>query len=227
MRQPVIPCALEFMDGSALAMVREFSDLQLDSHVGALLMIEVDGSEQSIKQDTEALAKAAQSEGLLEIHIAETEEEIARLWKTRKALSPALRNIAPKKVNEDVVVPVSSIPKLIESLQNLSRESGITIVNFGHAGNGNIHVNLLLDPDDPKQLEAGDYCLKSLFTLVLSLGGTLSGEHGIGVVKRAFVEQEIEPTALNLMHAIKQQFDPHLILNPDIGLPDTDLSSKA
>jgi D-lactate dehydrogenase len=221
MRQAVIPCALEFMDGTALAMVRDFSDLQLDSRVGALLMIEVDGSEHSIKEDVEALARAANTEGLLEIHTAETQEEITRLWKTRKALSPALRNIAPKKINEDIVVPVSSIPNLVESLQKLSQESGITIVNFGHAGNGNIHVNLLLDPTDPKQVEAGDYCLKSLFSLVLGLGGTLSGEHGVGVVKRAFVEQEIEPTALNLMHAIKRQFDPHQILNPGIGLPDT------
>jgi D-lactate dehydrogenase len=221
MGQPVTPCALEFMDGVALEMVREFSDLHLDRRVGALLMIEIDGSEQSIKTDTKALVKAAQTEGLLEVHTAETQEEIARLWKTRKALSPALRNIAPKKINEDVVVPVSSIPKLIDSLQQLSQESGITIVNFGHAGNGNIHVNLLLDPKDPKQLKAGDYCLKSLFSLVLSLGGTLSGEHGIGVVKRQFVEQEIEPASLNLMHAIKQQFDPHQILNPGIGLPDS------
>jgi D-lactate dehydrogenase len=220
MRQPVTPCALEFMDGSALKMVREFSDLNLDSRVNALLMIETDGSEQSIRHDTAALEKAAQNEGLIEIHTAETQEEIARLWKTRKALSPALRNIAPKKINEDIVVPVSNIPTLIDSLSQLSHESGITIVNFGHAGNGNIHVNLLLDPKDPKQLEAGDYCLESLFTLVLGLGGTLSGEHGIGVVKRAFVEQEIEPVSLNLMHAIKRQFDPHQILNPGVGLPD-------
>jgi D-lactate dehydrogenase len=223
MRQPVIPCALEFMDGAALGMVREFSDLHLDSRVGALLMIEVDGSEHSIKEDVEALANAAKTEGLLEVHTAETQEEIARLWKTRKALSPALRNIAPKKINEDIVVPVSSIPKLVDSLQNLSQKSGITIVNFGHAGNGNIHVNLLLDPADPKQVEAGDYCLKSLFSLVLGLGGTLSGEHGVGVVKRAFVEQEIDPAALKLMHAIKRQFDPHQILNPGIGLPDVEM----
>ncbi|PVV26529.1 MAG: hypothetical protein B6D74_01135 [gamma proteobacterium symbiont of Ctena orbiculata] len=130
-------------------------------------------------------------------------------------------------MNEDVVVPVSQIPKLIESLQNLSRESGITIVNFGHAGNGNIHVNLLLNPDDPKQVEAGEYCLKSLFELVLSLGGTLSGEHGIGVVKRQFVEQEIDAVSLHLMHAIKRQFDPHLILNPGIGFPDQDRAQVA
>ncbi|MCU7946604.1 MAG: FAD-binding oxidoreductase, partial [Candidatus Thiodiazotropha sp. (ex Cardiolucina cf. quadrata)] len=181
---------------------------------------EVDGSEQSIDDEAATVAKAADVDGLLEIHTAETQEEIARLWKTRKALSPALRNIAPKKINEDVVVPVSRMPDLIESLHELAKESGITIVNFGHAGNGNIHVNLLLNPDDPKQLAAGEHCLKSLFELVLKLGGTLSGEHGIGVTKRPFIDQEIDPASLNLMRAIKRQFDPHQILNPGIVFPD-------
>ncbi|MCU7927109.1 MAG: FAD-binding protein [Candidatus Thiodiazotropha sp. (ex Dulcina madagascariensis)] len=220
MRQPVTPCALEFMDGAALEMVRAFSDLHLDPNVGALLMIEVDGPAHSINDEAAVVARAADVDGLLEIHTATTNEEIARLWKTRKALSPALRNIAPKKINEDVVVPVSRIPDLIESLERLSRDSGITIVNFGHAGNGNIHVNLLLDPDDPKQLAAGEACLESLFDLVLNLGGTLSGEHGIGVVKKAFVDREIDPVSLRLMQSIKQQFDPHLILNPGILFPD-------
>jgi D-lactate dehydrogenase (quinone) len=219
MRQPVIPCALEFMDATALAMVQEFSDLQLHGEVGALLMIEVDGAAHAIDADAEAVAQAAQVEGLLEIHTARSAEEISRLWKTRKALSPALRNIAPKKINEDVVVPVSRIPALIEGLEQLSRQYGITIVNFGHAGNGNIHVNLLLDPEDPGQLEASEPCLKSVFDLVLKLDGTLSGEHGIGVVKRAYIAQEIGPASLDLMRAIKQQFDPHNILNPGIIFP--------
>lgn len=219
MRQPAIPCALEFMDGTALKMVRNFSDLQLPPAVGALLMIEMDGSEQAIEADVEAVAAAARVEGLLEIHTARTQAEIARLWKTRKSLSPALRNIAPKKINEDVVVPVSRIPRLIEGLERLSREHAVAIVNFGHAGNGNIHVNLLLDPDDPAQLKAGEECLDSVFDLVLALDGTLSGEHGIGVVKRRFLPREIEATSLALMRAIKDQFDPRSILNPGTLFP--------
>jgi D-lactate dehydrogenase len=219
MRRPVTPCALEFMDGVALKMVRDFSDLQLHSEVGALLMIEVDGAAHSIEAEAESVAEAARVDGLLEIHTARTAEEIARLWKTRKALSPALRNIAPKKINEDVVVPVSRIPELIEGLERLSAAHGITIVNFGHAGNGNIHVNLLLDPDDPAQLKAGEACLASVFEMVLQLDGSLSGEHGIGVVKRAFVPQEIDPVSLQLMRAIKRQFDPRNILNPGIIFP--------
>ena len=216
MRQPVTPCALEFMDATAIAMVREFSDLQLHKDVGALLMIEVDGSAHAIEADAERIVKAARVEGLLEIHNARTEAEISRLWKTRKSLSPALRNIAPKKINEDVVVPVSRIPELIGGLEGLSRQYGITIVNFGHAGNGNIHVNLLLNPQDPDQLEAGEQCLKSVFDLVLKLDGTLSGEHGIGVVKSRFIPQEIDAVSLGLMRAIKGQFDPRHILNPGI-----------
>jgi D-lactate dehydrogenase len=220
MGQSVIPCALEFMDKAALEMVREFSDLALDASVGALLMIEVDGAEHAIADEVSAVAKAASVDGLIDIHTAETQQEVAKLWKTRKALSPALRNIAPKKINEDVVVPVSRIPELIDTLEKLSKETGITIVNFGHAGNGNIHVNLLLDPDDPQQLEAGERCLNALFELVLGLGGTLSGEHGIGVVKRQFVDQELDPVELKLIRSIKQQFDPHQILNPGILFPD-------
>ncbi|MGD8908922.1 MAG: FAD-linked oxidase C-terminal domain-containing protein [Chromatiales bacterium] len=221
MRQPVTPCALEFMDGSAIRMVRDFSDLHLSSEVGALLMIEVDGSEHGIEWEAAAVAEAASVEGLFEIHTASNAEEVARLWKTRKALSPALRNIAPKKINEDVVVPVSRIPALIEGLESLSARHDITIVNFGHAGNGNIHVNLLLDPDDPAQLAASEACLAAIFDLVLELDGSISGEHGIGVVKRPFVAREIDPVSLRLMQAVKAQFDPHNILNPGIVFPDS------
>ncbi len=220
MRQPVTPCALEFMDGTAINMVRNFSDLQLGDEVGALLMIEVDGGEQAIDRDAAAVAEAARVEGLLDLHTARNAEEVARLWKTRKALSPALRNVAPKKINEDVVVPVSRIPALIEGLESLSVRHGITIVNFGHAGNGNIHVNLLLDPDDPAQLAAGEACLSEVFDLVLGLDGTLSGEHGVGVVKRPFVSRELDAVSLRLMRDVKRQFDPRGILNPGIVFPE-------
>jgi D-lactate dehydrogenase len=219
MRQPVTPCALEFMDGTAINMVRNFSDLQLSAEVGALLMIEVDGSAHNIELEATAVAEAARVAGVIEIHTARNTQEVTRLWKTRKALSPALRNIAPKKINEDVVVPVSHIPDLIEGLEQLSSKYGITIVNFGHAGNGNIHVNLLLDPDDPAQLADGEACLAAVFELVLGLDGSLSGEHGIGVVKRPFIPQEIDPVSLRLMQQIKRQFDPCNILNPGIIFP--------
>jgi D-lactate dehydrogenase len=141
------------------------------------------------------------------------------LWATRKALSPALRNIAPNKLNEDVVVPVSRIPDLIDGLEQLSLEFGIPIVNFGHAGNGNIHVNLLYDTQDARQEKNARPCLSRVFDLVLKLNGTLSGEHGIGVEKRDYINRAIDPVTLDLMRRIKRQFDPKGILNPDKIFP--------
>lgn len=219
MAQPVTPCALEFMDSAAIEMIRGYSKAELPINAGAMLMIEVDGPAGCIAHALEAVQRAADGPGLVEIRVARTREDAARLWETRKALSPALRNIAPKKINEDVVVPVSNIPALIEGLEELAREFAITIVNFGHAGNGNIHVNLLIDPSDAVQMSAAERCLDQVFSLVLQLQGTLSGEHGVGLEKRDFVGREIDPVTLNLMRRIKRQFDPRNILNPGKKLP--------
>jgi D-lactate dehydrogenase (quinone) len=219
MAQPVTPCALEIMDGSAIEMVSRYSELDLPDGAGALLMIEVDGPTACIQEAQRAVGEAARGAGLLELRLAETAEEVAALWKTRKALSPALRHIAPKKINEDVVVPVSHMGAFIDGLEQLARETGIRIVNFGHAGNGNIHVNLLIDPDDAEEVARAAHCLDAVFALVLRLGGTLSGEHGVGLEKRDFVDRELDPVALRLMHAIKAQFDPAGILNPGKSLP--------
>jgi D-lactate dehydrogenase len=219
MAQPVTPCALELMDRAAIDMIRGYSDLGLGSGIGALLMIEVDGSAAAVESDAGTLAAAAAVEGLVSLESAESPESAERLWRTRKALSPALRNVAPKKINEDVVVPVSRIPDLVEGLERLATEHAVRIVNFGHAGNGNIHVNLLVNPDDAAELARADRCLDATFDLVLRLGGTLSGEHGIGLVKRDFVGREIDPVTLRLMRDVKRQFDPNGILNPGKSLP--------
>jgi len=219
MAQPVTPCSLEFMDGAAIDMVRGFSDLGLPPNTGALLMIEVDGPEHCIDEAAQAVASAARVPGLNEIHTAADAAEVSALWKTRKSLSPALRHIAPKKINEDVVVPVSCIGRFIDGLERLSGETGIRIVNFGHAGNGNIHVNLLVNPDNPDEMRRAADCLDAVFSLVIELGGTLSGEHGVGLEKRDFVHREIDPVTLRLMRDIKRQFDPKGILNPGKSLP--------
>ena len=219
MAQPLTPCALEFIDGQAIEMIRHYSTAKLPQEAGALLMIETDGPVAQLDYAVATLTRAACNSGLLEIHSADTADEIAALWATRKALSPALRNVAPKKINEDVVVPVSNIPALIRGLEQLSQQYAIPIINFGHAGNGNIHVNLLIDPDDPQQMQNATVCLDGVFSLVLSLDGTLSGEHGVGLEKRDFIDREIDPVTLDLMRNIKQQFDPLGILNPGKMLP--------
>ncbi|MCG5501406.1 FAD-binding oxidoreductase [Ectothiorhodospira lacustris] len=219
MAQPVVPCALEFMDGRAIEMIRHYSRADLPEGAGGLLMIEVDGLAESLDGAARRVMEAARGEGCLSVELAGTEAEIKALWSTRKALSPALRTIAPKKINEDVVVPVSKIPALVNGLERLGAEHGITIVSFGHAGNGNIHVNLLVDPDDAAQMKAADACLDGVFDLVLGLRGSISGEHGIGLVKRPFVARELGEEALALMHEVRRCFDPDGILNPGKGLP--------
>lgn len=219
MAQPETPCALEFMDASAIEMIRDWSDAKLPEKAGALLMIEVDGAESALDAAVEAVRNAATVDGLLAFAAARDAAETAALWATRKALSPALRKVAPRKINEDVVVPVSRIPELITGLEALSAQSGVKIVNFGHAGNGNIHVNLLVDPDDPRQMANAAPCLSQVFDLVLSLGGTLSGEHGVGLEKRDFVARELDAASLDLMRGIKRLFDPRNILNRDKALP--------
>jgi D-lactate dehydrogenase len=219
MAQPITPCALEFMDAAAIEMVRRFSDLGVPAETGALLMIEVDGPANCVAAAAEAVSLAARNPGLLELSVAADRDEIAALWRTRKALSPALRHVAPKKINEDVVVPVSRMAEFIDGLDRLSQTMAIRIVNFGHAGNGNIHVNLLVNPDDADEMRRAEQCLSAVFDLVVALDGTLSGEHGVGLEKRDFVGREIDPAALDLMRAIKRQFDPNGILNPGKGLP--------
>lgn len=214
MAQPVTPCALEFIDGKAIEMIRNYSDADLPQGAGAMLMVEVDGTEITLDHAVACIEQAASNDGLLEFKAAKTNEEIAQLWATRKALSPALRNIAPKKINEDVVVPVSRLPELIEGLEKLSAQYQIPIVNFGHAGNGNMHTNLLVDPDDAEQMERSEKCLHQVFELVLSLNGTISGEHGVGMEKQAFVALELDSVNLAMMQKIKQLFDPLNLMNP-------------
>ena len=118
------------------------------------------------------------------------------------------------------------MPELVAQLEQLSAKHGIQIVNFGHAGNGNLHVNLLYDPNDPQQNTRVNLCLEEVFATVLAMDGTISGEHGIGLVKRDWVARELDPVSLSLMHAIKQQFDPAGILNPGKTLPPADISGS-
>jgi len=211
MAQPFIPSALEFLDNNALNLIRGRHPGMLPEDMRALLMIEVDGSQSEVAEATEAVLKACEVDGLIE---AKQAGDTKALWAARKALSPLLRDVAPKKINEDVAVPVSRLPELLGGIEALSARYQIANVNFGHAGNGNIHVNLLVNPDDPEEMKRAEACLDEVFSLVLSLDGTLSGEHGVGMAKRPFVPREIDATTIALMKSVKQAFDPNNILNP-------------
>ena len=211
MAQAHIPSALEFLDSAALDLIRGRHPAMLPENSRAMLIIEVDGGESEIAESAHAIRQACRNDGLI---TAGTTADPGALWAVRKALSPLLRDIAPKKINEDIVVPVSMLPELLQGLGNLSRKYRVANVNFGHAGNGNIHVNLLVNPDDADEIQRAEACLDEVFSLVLALGGTLSGEHGVGREKRAYVGREIDSPTMALMQRIKRTFDPNGILNP-------------
>jgi D-lactate dehydrogenase len=214
MAQPVIPYTLEFLDSACLNLIREHSSLDLPAQAQAMLLIEVDGPRVALPSAIQAIQQAASNAGLIGIDHAQTAAEKAQLWQARKTLSPTLRKIAAKKINEDVVVPVAQMAPFIQQLAEFAQTYQITIVNFGHAGNGNIHVNLLVDPNDAEQMQRSQQCLHKIFTLVIQLGGSLSGEHGVGLAKQNYIGYEIDPVTLELMQKIKQQFDPKHLLNP-------------
>jgi len=217
MRQPQVPAMLEFMDASALALLRRNgSDVP---EAGAMLLIEADGDHDTLPLALQALADAAGGDGLLSLDVATDGTARDRLWAARRALSPALRTIAPGKINEDVVVPVSRIPDLVAGVEALAAEHALPIVVFGHAGNGNLHVNIMYHPDDDAESARAQAALPRVFGLVLVLGGTLSGEHGIGVAKRDWMDRAFDAPTLAAMRAIKTALDPDGILNPGKVLP--------
>jgi D-lactate dehydrogenase len=220
MAQPVVPSMVEFMDGESVRLAREVGGADLPVEAGALLLLEADGDPDALPAALLAIGEAATVDGLLDIETGGSAAARERLWAARKALSPSLRTIAAGKINEDVVVPVSRIPELVAGVGALSRDCGLPIVTFGHAGNGNLHVNILFDPDDAAQADAAHAALPRVFALALGLGGTLSGEHGIGLAKRDFMGKALGPGTLELMRGVKRLFDPDGILNPGKLLPD-------
>ena len=217
MAQPFVPSALEFLDNGALNLIRNRHPGMLPEAAKAFLMIEVDGAKGELPPAIEAIIKACQNPGLID---ASPAHDTQALWAARKALSPLLRDIAPKKINEDIAVPVSRLPELLAGLESLSSRHQIVNVNFGHAGNGNIHVNLLVNPDNPEELKRAEECLDEVFSLVLGLDGTLSGEHGVGSAKRPYVDREIDAPTIKLMKKIKTTFDSSNILNPGKLFPE-------
>ncbi len=147
-------------------------------------------------------------------------EDIKLLWAARKSLSLAVKRIAPLKMNEDVVVPVSQLADFVDFIDQTAHTHQLAVVSFGHAGNGNLHINFMVHPEDKDEMARAHIALEALMHRVLALGGTLSGEHGIGTEKRRFIPLEISPDTLAMMRSIKQQFDPHHLLNPGKVFPD-------
>lgn len=209
----IIPRTLEFMDREAIAAVEKFKPVGLPTDAEAVLLIECDGQPSAIKKDAEKIADIC---GKLGADIKMAEDEYARnnLWTSRRAISPALYQIKPDKINEDIVVPRNMVTKMLKSLRKLSEDNKIKIVNFGHAGDGNIHVNIMVDREDKEEYKRGLDIVEKIFHETIALGGTISGEHGVGLAKARYIGMELSKKEIEIMESIKKVFDPKNILNP-------------
>lgn len=217
----IVPVALELMDETAIACIEEAMHLGLSLDVEASLIVETDGSDEDVVQrEIEAAAAICRETGARAVKVAGNETERAALWRARRSVSPSLARKAPNKLGEDITVPVSAIPEAVRRLKAISKRHGLPIVVFGHAGDGNLHPNILFDRRDAKQWAAVEAMVEEEFTLALALGGTLSGEHGVGALKRPYMERALGKLSVEMQRRIKQAFDPLNILNSGKVLPD-------
>lgn len=218
----IVPATLEMMDETAITCIEEAMGLGLPLDVEAMLIIETDGSDEgTVVREIEAVAHICQENGARQVSVARDEAERARLWRARRSVSPSLARKAPNKLGEDITVPRSAIPEAIRRIKAISTRYGLPIVVFGHAGDGNLHPNILFDKRDPEQQAKVEPMVGEIFGVALELGGTLSGEHGVGTLKRPYMEQALGPISLEVQWRIKRALDPQNIMNPGKVLPDT------
>jgi glycolate oxidase len=208
------PTALEFLDRVTLDCVRELLPFPVPEKAAALLLVAVDGHPRDVEERAVNMARFCREQGARPVLRAKTAAEAENLWKARKVISPALLKVRPNKVSEDVVVPIGAIPALIDGLQEISRRRGLIIPSYGHAGDGNMHVNVLYDRKISEEKEAVGPTIVDIFTLTRRLSGTLSGEHGIGLTKAPYLRMELSDAAIALQQRLKLAFDPNNIMNP-------------
>lgn len=220
-RSPVIPRTIEFMDNASIRLAEGYLHVGLPVEAGALLIMEVDGKCDEIAGLASSLEDLSRELGAVSVTVAGTEAQAEQLWQARKAISPALFKLAPHKINEDIVVPRNRVPDLVAKIDELRHQTGLTMVAFGHAGDGNIHFNIMLDKSDKVALEKANRAVEALFDTTLALGGTISGEHGVGITKAPYFRKEVGGGAMSLMKRIKLAFDPLGVLNPGKIFPDS------
>jgi glycolate oxidase len=215
-RARVVPAALELIDGESLEAVADYLNVRTLAPEGtsAILLLEVDGTPTAVADEAERVEGACREAGATGIERARDEAERHELWRVRRELSFALKTVAPLKLNHDVVVPKGRIPELFALVGAIRERFGLRIPLFGHAGDGNIHVNIMVDPADAAALARAREAEQALFEGVVALEGSISGEHGIGFAKARFIPLELSPDEIALMKRVKQAFDPMGILNP-------------
>jgi glycolate oxidase len=211
----VVPATIELVDGRSIAAVERRLDRAVAPvGTGAMLIIEVDGVAAGVEEEAQRVAEACHATRATSVRRAATPAERDAIWEARRELSYALRALAPRKINHDVVVPRGRVPQLFTLIERIQRDYALLIPCFGHAGDGNIHVNLMVDPDNADEMRRAAEAERMLFEGVVALEGSISGEHGIGFAKARYLGLELSPETIALMRRVKLAFDPHGVLNP-------------
>jgi glycolate oxidase len=216
----VVPATIELMDDTTINTIEEYLHLGLPTDAAAILIIETDGSdEQTVLREMETVARVARECGATDVRVAKTEAERNELWRGRRSVSPSLARRRPNKLGEDISVPRSAIPEAIRRIKAISAKYNLPIVVFGHAGDGNLHPNILFDKRDPDEWLRVEQVSAEIFGMAVELGGTLTGEHGVGVLKQPYLELALGKTVIALQQGIKKVFDPKGLLNPGKKFP--------
>jgi glycolate oxidase subunit GlcD len=210
----LLPMAMEVIDKYCVAAVEENFAFGLSPDAEAILLVAVDGSREEVERNAVMIERIIGENGGFDILRARSKEEEDKLWDVRRAISPSLMKYGTLKINEDVVVPRSRVPELVARIEEIGKKHDTFVANFGHAGDGNIHVNFVIDREDPDQIARARKCVAETFALSVELGGTISGEHGIGYVKSAYMDYALDRSTIEVMKGIKKVFDPNGILNP-------------
>ncbi|MBV9132639.1 MAG: FAD-binding protein [Chloroflexi bacterium] len=220
MASGILPATLELMDGTTINVVEDFLQMGLPRHAEAMLLLEQDGTDAGVaRADVDRMAEVCRALGAAEVTVATTNAERDQLWRARRSVSAALGRLRPNKLGEDIVVPKSAIPEMIASVRQIASRYELPIPVFGHAGDGNLHPNILFDLRDPDEVRRVECAARDIFRAAIRLGGTLSGEHGIGTLKREFLAEAQGALAVDLSRAIKRVFDPDGLLNPGKVFP--------
>jgi glycolate oxidase len=216
----ILPCTLEYMDRAALTIVSDLLPNPVPDEIQAMLIVEFDGTVRETAEQATRFMTLVKETHTCSLQQAETEREVQEIWQARRSISPAAFKLSHYKTSEDVVVPRTRIPELVHFCENLARQLHIIILTFGHAGDGNIHVNIMAADDSPEEKQKSLAAKEALFTEVLAMGGTLSGEHGVGISKSPFIHKELSPVTIGIMRQIKQLFDKNNIMNPGKIFPE-------
>ena len=209
-----IPATLEIIDKITLNAIEDYKKIGLPRQADALLLFETDGAPETTENEAQRIEQICRDHNASDIHVAASEAERDAVWEARRAALPSLARVKPTVILEDATVPRSKVPDMIQAVMDIASKYNVLIGTFGHAGDGNLHPTLICDIRDKDEMARAEKAIDEIFEAAIRLGGTLSGEHGIGLAKRKYMKLEFGENGVDMMHAVKKAFDPKNILNP-------------